>query len=263
MHIHLKKQMALNYFDQHGHLTDEGIARYAEALRQNAVDKLPPVIVRHIEQCSSCHSQALDLYAIIADADYSQLGELRRPQAVVRRLWVVRAAAAAVLVALSWLAYRLSVPTPVAPPVVHVEPPVDSIGEQRPGQVVEPDEQTPMPTEKPREKAPQYADASFYTPSESMEGMIVSTLRSGGFTVTAPVNSDTLAVGHKLRFVWENAPEGELTLIILTNKEKEIHRSTFTAVNSYSFEGKLTPGLYYWKLEDASDLLHVGKFYIR
>ncbi|MBL7792600.1 MAG: hypothetical protein JNK77_09770, partial [Saprospiraceae bacterium] len=51
--------MALNYFDQHGHLTDEGIARYAEALRQDAVDKLPAAIVQHIEQCESCHSQAL------------------------------------------------------------------------------------------------------------------------------------------------------------------------------------------------------------
>ncbi|MBK8705205.1 MAG: hypothetical protein IPN33_17645 [Saprospiraceae bacterium] len=93
--------------------------------------------------------------------------------------------------------------------------------------------------------------------------MIVSTMRSGGFEVTAPANSDTIARAEALRFAWKNAPEGELTLIILTNKEKEVHRSSVTAANYYSFEAKLTPGLYYWKLEDASDLLHVGKFYIR
>ncbi|MBK8705206.1 MAG: hypothetical protein IPN33_17650 [Saprospiraceae bacterium] len=123
----------MNYFDQHGHLTDEGIARYAEALRQDAVDKLPSAIVQHIEQCEPCHGQALDLYALIADADYSALGALPAPQATVRRLWVVRAAAAAVFVMLSWLAYRLSVPAPPTPPVVKVETPVDTTSQDSPG----------------------------------------------------------------------------------------------------------------------------------
>lgn len=255
--------MALNYFDQHGHLTDEGIARYAEALRQDAVDKLPSAMVQHIEQCESCHGQALDLYALIADADYSALGALPAPQATVRRLWVVRAAAAAVFVMLSWLVYRLSAPAPSTQPVVKVETPVDTIREDSPGRIAQPDKPATPPPAVPRETTPQYADASFYTPADNMEGMIVSTMRSGGFEVTAPANSDTIARTEALRFAWKNAPEGELTLIILTNKEKEVHRSSVTAANYYSFEGKLTPGLYYWKLEDASDLLHVGKFYIR
>ena len=95
----------MNYFDQHGHLNDEAIAQYAEALKSNEVTKTPLAIQQHIDGCVACHQQALDMFSLIADMDYSELGVLQQPTAKIIPLRRFRqiVAAAAILAGLGWM----------------------------------------------------------------------------------------------------------------------------------------------------------------
>ena len=64
----------MNYFNDKGHLTDEALSIYAEALKLDRQEQLPEALRGHLDSCLHCQEQAMALYSLIAGQDYSELG---------------------------------------------------------------------------------------------------------------------------------------------------------------------------------------------
>ncbi len=67
--------------------------------------------------------------------------------------------------------------------------------------------------------------------------------------------------GEKVEFRWEYNNVERLQLTVLNNRQ-EIVVSTQSNDQRYMLTSTLPKGLYYWKLESATDLLYVGKFIV-
>ena len=65
----------------------------------------------------------------------------------------------------------------------------------------------------------------------------------------------------KIVFLWENHIDKNIELKILNNLNETLFKSKADG-SRVEFKGNLSPGLYYWKLEDKENLYHVGKFLI-
>lgn len=257
----------MNYFQSNGHLSEEGIARYAEALKLDKVSDLPADLYRHIEQCDDCHRQALDLYAIIADFDYSAVALPPPPakQATLRRIWVNRALlAAASVAALIWIINLLW--QPGAGHIEQQSPRVvtnDTIPQNTPA----PPTKTPIaPPQMPKQQTPPVKEliAANFEPSETLEGLLNDATRSETINVTGPANGTTFAPGQAISFAWAagNDNTAQLQVVVVNNQNKQQYRLD-AGSEGLTFAGKLNPGIYYWKLENETDLLYVGMFFIR
>ncbi|MBN1781156.1 hypothetical protein JW948_08540 [bacterium] len=99
--------------------------------------------------------------------------------------------------------------------------------------------------------------AGRFTPHPYLEEMCTDVTRSGSFTILSPLSGEIFR-GDML-FEWQGLGDESVDLVILDNTGEELFRFT-TDLNRYRFKQKLTPGLYYWKLETADELMHVGKF---
>ena len=91
-----------------------------------------------------------------------------------------------------------------------------------------------------------------------LEEMIGMSLRSESLRVLAPA-MDTLRT-REIVFQWQT-DENNLSLKIIDNQEKTVFQSG-PVHGVYRYHSTLTPGLYYWKLENREETLWVGKFYI-
>jgi hypothetical protein len=93
----------------------------------------------------------------------------------------------------------------------------------------------------------------------NLEIMINSQIRNEAITVLSPLNQSTHT--GEILFSWKPFSNSPLQLKILNNKNEAIYQFHLRQ-SSFTLTEKLTPGLYYWKLESASDLFYVGKFLV-
>jgi len=92
--------------------------------------------------------------------------------------------------------------------------------------------------------------------------MIGTQYRSTTTQIISPRNNSTLS--GDIVFAWKKTSQGPppLTLKIINNKNEVFYHYSVKG-NRFVFKQRLTPGLYYWKLENQMDLLYLGKFFIR
>jgi hypothetical protein len=256
------KRNNLHNFQINGHLTDEGIAQYAEALKLDKIESLPERLQQHIANCEDCHRQALELYAVIVEFDYSEVALTTAKRVTMSPVWVRRALlAAASIAALIWMVSLLWRPgsgvlKPIAPQMVTRDSqlqtmPPSSTKEQRVSKI-----------QVPVEPVPKDVLAANFEPSTTLEELLEGTTRGEEITVNTPLNTASFAPGQVISFNWTGAGAGPWQVIILNNHNKEQYRLEADA-EGLTFTGRLNPGIYYWKLENETDLIYVGKFFIR
>lgn len=102
--------------------------------------------------------------------------------------------------------------------------------------------------------------AANFQPLPMFEEMLSSNLRAPTLNILSPHPGQKVENG-KIRFEWQADEPGPFYLKILNNRgrdvvaiETEQHRVVVTQ--------KLSPGLYYWKLETREELLFLGKFIV-
>jgi len=275
------------------HLNDEQIALYVDALRVDKADDLSPEILSHIKDCKPCHRQAIDLYSMLGDVDYAQVGPhptLDKKAAKVLnmpRLLMRLAAAIALLIVASFFFNKNAdinnpgdlvnettpvehnvVEQPVQKPEVKI-PKQEALSQPAKEEVIVQEE--PIKIAPPKQKKPQPKSilpatdenvrdlyAANFVPSEELDEMGSLALRSTSFKVLQPKQATSFKPNTKISFQWEG---DDITyfLILMDNKGTELHKATLNA-NSFELDVKLVPGLYYWKLDREDDLLHVGSF---
>lgn len=242
--------------DDGGHLNDEGVALFVDALKLGTADQLPEFIRTHVAECDACQHNVTGLFALLRKEDYS--GVERHPYFRLRKRklrtagpWLWRAAAAiAALVLIPALVYYLS-----------VRPGSEDL--RRTGLTTAPgDSSAPVPRagEGPQ-TPPQTELAANFTPHPEYEALVTAGTRSTALKGATPVNGAVLG-GSGIRFDWRREGSERLTLVIINAVGRDIYSARIVTL-PHTTGRDLEPGLYYWKVVDEQEAVHFGKFTVR
>jgi hypothetical protein len=222
------------HFDERGHLDEEGVALYVDALKLDRTDRLPDPIRAHVAGCQECRANVTGLYSLLAEEPVeSSHPTLKRPA----QPWFVRP-----------VAYRIAAMVVAAIGIVAL---VQYLGNrERPAQEmpqVSTVHQTPDTTRAPGvTRTPRTGSAEIaanFKPYDELEGLIGSEIRGASFEVMSPGGSSG---GRAITFDWKTSGDGPWRLVLVNNrgsvvKEAEVRSTPFVV------EGPFRPGLYYWK----------------
>jgi hypothetical protein len=109
--------------------------------------------------------------------------------------------------------------------------------------------------------------AANFEPSPVLESYMGQTLKSSQFVLEAQPANDESFKKPEIEFRWTLQDEhaesaGPLELRILDNKQKLMH-SIQVNENRLAFGKELEPGLYYWALLSESEMIYLGRFFVR
>lgn len=263
-----------NNFIDGGHISDPAAALYVDSLLQDDLSPLPGEVLEHVEACPGCKDKILDLFLFLKNPDSAEAVSTQEkivalPQRRVRRFYARKAAAVFFICALVLTAYFLiykgdffsgrRVPADKGSdvPAQVTENREESRGEAA-GQGAEDQKAPGVETSG---KASRYKLPPVnYRVNPNLENMIGSQSRGEVVQVHSPLNNVDLK--YEILFSWEEIKLKQLRLKILDNRS-EILFDYPVKGNRVVFKERLSPGLYYWKLESQHDLLYVGKFFIR
>jgi hypothetical protein len=223
-----------------GHLTDEGIALYVDALKLEKLSGLPQWMLDHVSECHSCKERITGLFAIVPQDVYDGLTHHPTFGALApARTWY-RIAAAIALVSIAGASTLL-----ILGDRGEVPPQSGPTGSPDSAAVV-----SPVQNER------QLAEA--FAPEPELEGLVNFQSRSSGITLISPeIGAE---IPGPVTFDWKGSAPA---VIEVYNNRKELQK-TFTIRRPPGvLRQNLSPGVYYWKLIAEEELLFVGKFTAR
>ena len=80
------KKILNHLFNEKGHLNEEGVSLYSDASIKNKLDKLPPKLLEHVEDCLMCKKEIIELYDIVNEID-----KIEKPKLVKSRTFRLHA----------------------------------------------------------------------------------------------------------------------------------------------------------------------------
>jgi len=262
------KQMKDNHFNG-GHIGDPEVAFYVDALLREELAPLPEEVLDHVEACPECKDKILDLFLFLKNPDTAEApprGEIvAMPAREPARFYWRKAAAAVFIVALMLTAYFLVFKNGffggIGLPGVGDDNAPQQVTQARDDSGSDPSaKEAAVKKEDAAVKENRYRTPPNYLVNSNLEIMIGSQSRSADVQIKSPRNNVYLE-GHIL-FSWEETGLKPLHLKILNNSNEALFEYEVDE-NRLEFKEKLSPGLYYWKLESKNDLLYVGKFFIK
>lgn len=292
----------MSYFDHQGHLTDEGLSLCADALKLGRQDQLPEELRGHLEQCASCQEQAMALYALVADEDYSGLGphpvlELagEPTSAATLKMWF----RPLLLLLMAVLAFFLFLqqqrereqPSPGEEHAPAAVPPSEAGSAEGtsplspPQASVESKDGKPGPSPAPdtagagagrnSKTANRRSQVSSGPPETDANPVLAASFTpsetldplAGAITRSGGLSAIRPANGADFeigqRVVFSWQAQAEQPLTLrLLNNREEEVFSRAAKGGRLESPVGLAPGLYYWKLETEDDLIYVGKFFV-
>jgi hypothetical protein len=242
-----------NFFSG-GHLNDEGVSLYVDALKLDRVQNLPQMILSHVEDCHRCKQEITGLFSLLAEADYSNTGphpffEKRTAGRRHELSHLYRIAATILLVVgLGVAAYWVLLRRPGH--------------ETRASRAASPAmaDSLPRAGNNVGEKLKEELIAARYAESPELEDLLKSAIRSEETEIKSPTAAAALRRGDKFHWVTSAKPPYEL--VLLNNRDSVLSTVRITST-TYLLKDSLVAGLYYWKLIGEGNLLHVGKFIVR
>jgi len=229
------------YSHSFDHLTDLQVAQYVEALLLGQPTAIDTEVRNHVEECLKCKSEVLGLYSLRynnqskpqKESSYDTSGFLKNFQ---RKSWLRMAALFVIVIGISAVSYYITVPG------------------------ISPKKQSQSAAADTATNPDNYASLSRFDESPNLEDLLHSSMRSSTIKVVSP--PDGYNAKNQIEFRWENGISKTYYLKILNNREEIVQQDTLQG-KSFLLKKLPAPGLYYWKLENRSELLHLGKFIIR
>lgn len=226
------------------HLTDLQVAQYVEALLTGQPSAIGSEVRNHVEECLQCKSEVLGLYSLrynsqstpqksSTNSTYDPSGFLKNFQ---RKSWLKMAALFVIVIGISAVSYYISVPG------------------------ITSHKQSESAAGDTTDTKNNYASLSRFDESPNLEDLLHSAMRSSNIKVVSP--PDGFNAKNHIEFRWENGNSATYYLKILNNREEIVQQDTLQGTN-FLLKKLPAPGLYYWKLENRTELLHLGKFIIR
>ncbi len=249
-----------------GHLTDEAVYLYTDALKLEKTSELPGEVRDHVQECLQCKVAIQEIYDLVRDQDYDSLRphpyfdqkkiHTKRSRSIITRL----AAAIVIGVGLAFLAYFYfpysDMPVAIDEPIEEPTEIIPDEVEPAPPDITEP-EDIPAAPQEPRIPADLFA--ANFEQSPFYEILVDQQFRSHAIRVETPEIAEEIT--DDIFFSWKSRVPITVHLQLLDNTENVIW-STTTDEQSVTFSSDLEPGIYYWRLETDEELLYVGKFII-
>jgi len=262
----------MDYLTEEGHLTEEGIALYAETLQSENWTDLAKAVSLHIEDCQLCHGEALALYAVLSEMEKaSEKAAVDKSQTrKLERMKFIRWAMVAVLAGLSFYFYRY-LDRPHAQDQIQQDQPIADEDKEKEELIPivkdesepttpkkENTESTSIPTTPVPKADSRVLYASNFVPSAEMEALLADARRGADLELISPVQQAVFQLGENILFEWTGTIDEALFLQIENNKGEEVHQTALSALR-FDYKPDLPPGLYYWRLESEEDLLMLGR----
>ena len=272
-----------DYFEN-GHLNDELTARYADALLAHKIADadLPEEALRHVEECVDCKDRILDLSMFLRNPDAGE--EPAKPRESTTgspwsnfetespRPWFrfpMRVAAlffvAALMVGVYFFAFKdggIGKVPRIDPSGTENNQSVETKGTRLDEGKTSPANGTIETNGKQVVSGKTVLPPFNFRVNPNLESMIGTRYRSASIQVFSPADNLTTFVGSDIVFSWKLAAQGAVTLKIIDNMDEENYEYEVIG-GRFVLKERLSPGLYYWKLEDHQDLLYIGKFFIK
>ncbi len=259
------------------HLNDQDVALYVDALLKDDISGLSDMVLTQVENCPSCKDEILDVFLTLKNTGSTKrltpLKTIIPPEdkKIIRQppyRLISRIAASFFMLALLLTFYfsvvhphffqktekSLALSTSSSKPATQEEQnepefqsEIKSISQK--GSKNDSALKKIQNTQKPNFKI-----------NPNLEFMVNSQFRNETIKVNSPVNKATFR--GKILFAWESFSPSSIQLKILNNKNDIIYQYTLNQ-SEFVLKEKLSPGVYYWKLESHTDLLYVGKFFIK
>jgi hypothetical protein len=254
-----------------GHLTEGETALYVDSLLNNDISNLPPEILSHVEICTECKDKILDVFLYLRNSQSSSKPKIAEPLFLKEKQWeqktpfyISRIAASFFILALIVFIYFSFVKKDIQ----------QQLDSSKKNQIystklsnktknqskVDSTNLTWKNKSKSvlSKKIKQVKDPNFKI-NPNLEYMINSQSRNISIQIISPKNNSSFE--KEIKFSWEPSNSKNLQIKILDNKNNVLWQYSVKK-DEFLLKEKLSPGLYYWKLENQSDLLYVGKFYI-
>jgi len=95
------------------------------------------------------------------------------------------------------------------------------------------------------------------------ENLVAANYRNNMMEVLSPLLNQQFTTKQEIVFKFTGDFSTPLVIKIYNNKGTRIYKTNAIQTNSYTLDIKLYKGLYYWKLERNTNLIHVGKFIVK
>jgi hypothetical protein len=273
--------IAEELFREDGHLSDEGVAHYAELLVHSKTDRLKKGILAHVESCFDCKKRILSISDILSK-DMMVNQNISTPDKLIsikrKRItfngasyYFVRLAAILILgLGIYFVISRhFSKNIEQKDPAFQAKNSADSTINISSAVTMQKDVIKPGSVFKEGNKVTTHEPddnkmlAENFTNNKNFDELMNSTMRSGiAFKVLKPSNLQQFKPGQSIEMRWKTESKGPFIIIFFTNLGKEILRSKSIETTYYKADFSLTPGLYYWELTTEEDLLYIGKLLI-
>ncbi|MEW6511247.1 MAG: hypothetical protein AB1428_09840 [Bacteroidota bacterium] len=244
-------------FTDIGHLNDEGVALFVDALKLHTVAQLPADVRDHVADCTDCKKNITGVFAVVRNEDYSLLSQ--HPYLILNRTARRRAAGA------TWRIAAAIGGVALASALIYYLVARNSEGNIRQSEHVTQESARESVAVAAPELAPQAAHteqyAAAFTPSPEYESLVETGTRSFSISEVRPANGSTNQ-GIGIVFSWKASPQKALQVVVMDNTGAEVWVST-RSLPPIAGVRKLMGGLYYWKLTDGEEAVHVGKFTVR
>lgn len=234
----------INAFNNEGHLNELGIASYVSAYKSETLHQLDDSIINHLEDCEICKKEALELF------DIEKIIELEE-KAEKSSLYSFRyAIAATILLALIGVFYLFT-----EFKQTDDKPSQNTINTNNNSEeIIQDDKVVGDIVSNNKGENVEFKTSPFY------ENLLNQNLRASTISNVFPKNGASVKKGDFLS--WQSQTEKEWIVKIYNYKEFKV-AEYHSNENRVKLSKPLSPGIYYWRLEDENELLYLGKFVVK
>lgn len=258
---------------ENGHLSEEQIALYADAVIANQVDKVDSALRNHILECDKCAEKVMAVTEISEDYLISRNLKLAKIMAFTKRYWFQIAASIILILGSGLIIYQLNQVNNIPlQGITEIEEDsteiiLDTTMHLKPKKTPIAQEKTSTTNKFKEQKKKQQEDKILlaYAEDANMEKLVDrynnATLR-GNLSIDMQ-STIKIKPNDELVFEWDNAND-ELLIVEFFNNSGEKLFEEETSDSLFKTKRIKNPGLYYWKLlNEDFDLLFCGKIIVQ
>lgn len=256
-----------------GHLTDQSVALFAEALHYSCTELLPEEVLVHIEDCLECKAAVMDTSEIIKNDDLPRIEDhpffsrsqynnvLSKKNRQIdkktgKNYFFFKIAAGVLIVsAISVLLMVVLKNTGLQPPAISRQDTSSNLIKEN--KTVQKRDNIVVSDKVPVKGL--YVEA--FSPNQSLENMVKGQTRVSGFKMISPAPGRNFKSGSGIVFKWESKDDSDFLIRILDNKGKLKFEKNTTA-KTQNVSSLTQKGLYYWFISSSDDMIAGGFFTI-
>ncbi len=266
----LQSHITTEMFTPDGHLTEQAVALFAEALKYSGAELMPDAVASHVEDCFDCKAAILDVSELISADELPPLAEhpyfslqikpsVQTPVIPLKKTGVggyffLKIAAGLVLVTAISLLLMIV--------IKNISPQKPAISRQdTAGNFLK--QELPVPNDAQAD--PTASDpvqiAAVFTPNPALAKLVSGQTRAPGFKMLSPRPDAAFSMAAELVFSWQTEMAGPFLIRIMDNTGKVKFEKSLSdmKLNVSELPAK---GLYYWFVSADEDLVSGGSFTI-